>query len=50
MKAKAPKVTDLNRVRYARTVMHFYDKFERADKRAAREHKAEVERASRKRI
>lgn len=41
-------ITDLNGIRYARTVMHFYDKFERAEKREQRERKAEVEREARK--
>jgi hypothetical protein len=44
-----PVIRDLNGVRYARTVMHFYDKFERAEKREQLERKAEVEREARKR-
>lgn len=47
---KPPKVVDLNKRRYAKTVLHFYDKFQRAEDRAKREHKAEVERAARKRM
>jgi hypothetical protein len=47
-KSEPPKVIDLKKVRYGRTVMHFYDKFERAAKRQDREHKAEVEREARK--
>lgn len=50
MKPRAPKVVDLNKRRYAKTVLHFYDKFARAEKREQREHKSEVERAARKRI
>jgi hypothetical protein len=42
-------LADVNHVRYAKTVMSFYDKFERAAKREQREHKAEVEREARKR-
>lgn len=48
MKKDKPKVVDLHRVRYAKTVMHFYDKFARAADRQQREHKAEVERENRK--
>lgn len=42
-------IADVNHVRYARTVLSFYDKFERADNRERLEHKAEVEREARKR-
>lgn len=48
MKPERPKIVDLNKRRYAKTVMHFYDKFARAADRQQREHKAEVERENRK--
>jgi len=48
MKPERPKVVDLNKRRYAKTVMYFYDKFDRAAKREQREQKAEVERENRK--
>jgi hypothetical protein len=48
MKPERPKVVDLNKLKYAKTVLHFYDKFERAEKRQQREERAEVEREARK--
>ena len=50
MKPDRPKVVDLNKRRYAKTVMYFYDKFDRAEKREDRIAKSEVERESRKRF
>jgi hypothetical protein len=50
MKREPPKVVDLNKRRYAKTVLHFYDKFQRAADREQREHRAEVERDARKRL
>lgn len=47
---KRPKVVDLNKRRYAKTVLHFYDKFERAAKREQREQRSEVERNARKQL
>jgi hypothetical protein len=43
-----PKVVDLNKRRYAKTVMYFYNKFERAAKREQHEQRSEVERNARK--
>jgi hypothetical protein len=48
MKPERSKVVGLNKRRYSKTVMHFYDKFERAAKREQRDEKAEVEREARK--
>lgn len=48
MKPERTKVVDLNRRKYAKTVLHFYDKFERAAQRQQKEQKAEVEREARK--
>ena len=31
MKPERPKVVDLNKRKYAKTVLHFYDKFERLE-------------------
>lgn len=45
---KPSTIIDLNKVRYARMVMYFYDKFERADKREQENHRAEVERENKK--
>jgi hypothetical protein len=50
MKPERPKVVDLNKRKYAKTVMYFYDKFERAEKRQQIEHRAEVEREARKKL
>lgn len=50
MKPERPKVVDLNKRRYRNTVMHFYDKFDRAAKREQREQRAEVEREARKKL
>lgn len=50
MKPEKPKVVDLNKRRYAKTVLHFYDKFDRAIKRDQREQRAEVEREARKKL
>lgn len=50
VKPERPKVVDLNKRRYANTVLHFFDKFERAAKREQREHRAEVEREARKKL
>lgn len=47
---KDRKVVDLSRVRYAKTVMHFYDKFERKAQQGQREQKAAVEREARKKF
>lgn len=49
MKPERPKVVDLQKRKYAKTVMYFYDKFERAEQREKRVAKSEVERESRKR-
>lgn len=49
MKPERPKVVDLQKRKYAKTVMHFYDKFDRAIKRDERVEKSEVERDARKR-
>lgn len=48
MKPERPKVTDLNKRRYAKTVLHFYDKMDRAMNRERKEKRAEVEREARK--
>lgn len=48
MKPERPKVVDLNKRRYAKTVLYFYDKLDRAAKREQRNKKAEVEREARK--
>lgn len=48
-KPEPPKVVDLGKRRYRNMVLHFYDKFERADEREKRVAKAEVEREARKR-
>lgn len=45
-----PKVVDFTKVRYAKTVLHFYDKFERKAQQGQREQKAEVEREARKKF
>lgn len=50
MKKDRPKVVDFNKVRYAKTVLHFYDKLDRAAQRGQREAKAEVEREARKKF
>jgi hypothetical protein len=49
VKPERPKVVDLQKRKYAKTVMHFYDKFDRAIKREDRVEKSEVERDARKR-
>jgi hypothetical protein len=49
VKPERPKVVDLQKRKYAKTVMHFYDKFDRAIKREERVEKSEVERDARKR-
>jgi hypothetical protein len=50
MKPDRPKVVDLQKRRYAKIVMYFYDKFDRAEKREDRIAKSEVERDARKRL
>jgi hypothetical protein len=48
MKPERPKVVDLNKRRYAKTVMYFYDKFARADNREKEIRRSEVERENKK--
>lgn len=48
MKPERPKVVDLQKRKYAKTVLHFYDKFARAENRQQEEKRAEVEREARK--
>lgn len=45
---KPSTITDLNKVRYGRTVMYFYDKFDRAATREKENHRSEVERENKK--
>ena len=47
-KPEPPKVVDLNKVRYGRTVMYFYDKFDRAATREREIRRSEVERENKK--
>jgi hypothetical protein len=49
VKPDKPKAVDFQKRKYAKTVMHFYDKFDRAIKREERVEKSEVERDARKR-
>jgi hypothetical protein len=50
VKPERPKVVDLQKRKYAKTVMYFYDKMDRAEKREDRVAKSEVERDARKRF
>jgi hypothetical protein len=47
-KPEPPKVVDLNKVRYGRTVMYFYDKLDRAATREKKIRRSEVERENKK--
>lgn len=49
MKPERPKVVDLQKRKYAKTVMYFWNKLDRAEKREDRIAKSEVERDARKR-